>query len=505
MKTAIPWHRSSFFLLAGTLSLVFAADFLLYKHPPGWNLGLWEIALLLVVVLTHRSVLRMRAGQLILAAMIGLSAALMAQPGPLVVLLTGLGTVTLALMARSGWIPQTGEWFRRWVLYGFTLWFQILEDFLLYQRWRHQGHGSPIFARALALAKNWLLPIVLSGGFLILFAIANPVISKLLENIDQSLTALFERFDVDMFRLVFWASFATGSWALLRKRIPRSRRTAAPLRVERPGAPGRVVRCLALFNLLFALQNVLDIRYLYGGAILPQGMTYAQYAHRGAYPLIFTVLLASVFVLITFRPGGFTQQLQTARRLVVVWLGQNLFLTVSALWRLHLYVQVYSLTRLRVAAFVWMLLIAAGLAWTALRIVSNRSNQWLVNINFITTLLVLFFCSFVNFSGMIAWYNARHCREISGEGVNIDLAYLEMLGPEALPALEWLAPRIPTVLGQQANTASNVLRAQLKQQVSDWRGWTLRYHVLDERERSGRGYEQNVATNRRSAAVPAAF
>jgi len=37
---------------------------------------------------------------------------------------------------------------------------------------------------------------------------------------------------------------------------------------------------------LFAIQTVLDIQYLWRGAALPDGMSYATYAHRGAYPLI---------------------------------------------------------------------------------------------------------------------------------------------------------------------------------------------------------------------------
>ena len=59
---------------------------------------------------------------------------------------------------------------------------------------------------------------------------------------------------------------------------------------------------LAAFNLIFALQNGLDIFFLWSGAPLPEGMTLAEYAHRGAYPLIATALLAGLFVLVTMRP-----------------------------------------------------------------------------------------------------------------------------------------------------------------------------------------------------------
>ncbi len=51
-------------------------------------------------------------------------------------------------------------------------------------------------------------------------------------------------------------------------------------------------------------------------------MSYAEYAHRGAYPLVFTALLAGVFVLVSFRPGGAAQRSRWARGLVQLWIAQ---------------------------------------------------------------------------------------------------------------------------------------------------------------------------------------
>ena len=56
-----------------------------------------------------------------------------------------------------------------------------------------------------------------------------------------------------------------------------------------------ILRSLILFNLLFAVQTVLDVAYLWGNATLPADISYASYAHRGAYPLILTALLAAGF------------------------------------------------------------------------------------------------------------------------------------------------------------------------------------------------------------------
>jgi Domain of unknown function (DUF4173) len=46
---------------------------------------------------------------------------------------------------------------------------------------------------------------------------------------------------------------------------------------------------LLAFNALFALQNGMDIAWLWGIVPLPEGITLAQYAHRGALAITDTL------------------------------------------------------------------------------------------------------------------------------------------------------------------------------------------------------------------------
>ena len=110
-------------------------------------------------------------------------------------------------------------------------------------------------------------------------------------------------------------------------------------------------------------------------------MTMAQYAHRGAYPLIVTALLAAAFVLVTLRPGSATAAAPAIRWLVVLWIGQNLLLVAFSIERTLDYVEAYSLTRLRIAALAWMLLVAFGLVTICWRMLFDRSAGWLINVN----------------------------------------------------------------------------------------------------------------------------
>ena len=198
-------------------------------------------------------------------------------------------------------------------------------------------------------------------------------------------------------------------------------------------------RSLILFNALFALQSGLDLIYLWGGATLPDGMSHAEYAHRGAYPLIVTALLAAGFVLVAMRPGGPAEQSRLIRPLVLAWIGQNVLLVISSIFRLDLYVAAFSLTYLRLAAFIWMGLVAAGLLLILIQIMLRKPISWLVTANAATLALALYGCCFINAPRIIAAYNLAHSREAGGTGPWLDMSYLRSLGPQALPALE---PRI---------------------------------------------------------------
>ena len=58
-------------------------------------------------------------------------------------------------------------------------------------------------------------------------------------------------------------------------------------------------------------------------------------------------------------------------------------LVVSSMLRLDRYVEIYLLTGWRIAALVWMLLVAIGLVLIVARIVLKQSNGWLVRMNLI--------------------------------------------------------------------------------------------------------------------------
>ena len=253
----------------------------------------------------------------------------------------------------------------------------------------------------------WFVPVVLGGIFVFLFVSANPLIEKMDQPDEprqrrflyrRRTGAVLDRGIVG--RLALHprpVARQAGGW---RKVWPRRRLRNSELPRSRHDFFGvaTILRSLILFNLLFAVQTVLDMAYLWGNATLPADISYAAYAHRGAYPLILTALLAAGFVLAAMKPGGPAEQSRVIRPLVYLWVAQNVLLVASSILRLDLYVQIYLLTWWRVAAFIWMVLVAFGLLLIVARIVLNRSNEWLIRANLITLTATLYICSLVNFA-----------------------------------------------------------------------------------------------------------
>lgn len=456
------------------------ADWLFYGHAVGWTLGAYGALTGLGILWLGVSRSRSFSALLLGAAFFTLCGRAVVEPEPPVVLL-GLGACILwTLTLRDGWSWSLSHWgsrVRRFLL-------GLFKAFAL----------APCFALVLPLVgacsltrvnrlRAWLIPLGLGAVFLGLFALANPIVSLALSNVWVG----FQRLCVwlpslpSAPRLLFWSGVGALLWTLLRHQ-PRACEELPARPVPPPPLPEgsrvltpEVIRnALVVFNALFAFQTASDLWYLWGGGALPQGMTYAEYAHRGAYPLIVTALLAAAFVLAAFREDSPATGRRAEHLLVYAWLCQNVFLVISAGWRLWLYVTVYSLSCLRLAAGVWMALVACGLILILVRILFRRANLWLIQANVVMGLTVLAVYTCCPTKMVVAGFNVRHCREAGcADARPVDLLYLSSLGCDALPAMVRLERQVRgTPLEKQVRIRIGKLTRLLDERLSDWRGLT---------------------------------
>jgi hypothetical protein len=420
---------------AAVLLLVVAADILFFTQRLPAPLGLFAMLWALLFAVTVPALRGSRAAIIAITAALFYGFILFDDPNPVAALLFLAAIGLAALLPRVKSFGNTLAWFPRLALHGVSSPFAPIADFLRLQR---AGRRRRRFRRTSAIA---LLAIPIGGSilFLSLFSAANPMIAQALQFIQ------LPDFGFDLFlRMLLWAGIIVLTWSTFRPRafVARVFSAMAQPEVPLPNMPTATLKLsLIAFNAVFAIQNLLDIVFLWSGARLPEGMTLAQYAHRGAYPLILTALLAALFVLIAFRQGSETAERPLVRRLVMLWIAQNLLLVASSILRTLDYIDVFTLTQLRIAALAWMLLVAIGLGLIWWRIVQNKSSRWLINANAASAALMLSLLCAVDTGAVAAGWNVTHAREVGGRGAPLDLCYLRKLGSSAMVPLAELEAR----------------------------------------------------------------
>jgi Domain of unknown function (DUF4173) len=461
--------------LVSAAACVALADWLFY----GWEIGIslaQFFGVLGAIAVASNRVCATRRTQIIMTAVF--VAGLLALIENVNILSVIVGTLATALFVIVITAHDASSWQRQLFEAAATPFrgpFQLAGDVL--GALRHTKGQAPEWLRIGSLVA-WVVPLGAFAVFLALFASANPLIEYRLMQID--IRALFNVIDPE--RIGFWVLIVCAIWPLIARHIRKPAPEPEPRIAAAVAAPSdldylfgvqAVSRSLILFNALFALQSGLDLVYLWGGASLPDGMSHAEYAHRGAYPLIVTALLAAGFVLVAMRPGGPAEHSRLIRPLVLLWTGQNILLVVSSILRLDLYVAAYSLTYLRLAALIWMALVAAGLLLILIQILLTKPNSWLVTANAATLALVLYGCCFINAPWLVASYNVEHCREVGGTAPNLDLQYLASLGAQALPALEPHINEVPALWPIAMGFRFPQVRDSYTRS-ENWRAWGFR-------------------------------
>lgn len=430
-------RRGNFLIkLASAAAMVITGDLIFWQRDAGGGLcGIYGLILLMGAI-AFRPVVRRDRRALFCTGLAAIAAFAMAyNPSILAWCLFWIFAGMGALFPATARFDDAWRWFQRLVLHAFRSPLAPMFDAMRVLRIR-RPYGGVNLGRLLPQVG---LPLVGSLIIIVLFCSANPVI-------EQALGDLLDRswsFPSPI-RLLLWAILFACSWSQLRPRLPRHLLDTFDGHGDLflPGVTVNSVRLsLIVFNALFALQNGMDLAWLWGFLPLPKGVALAEYAHRGAYPLIVTALLAGLFVLVALRPGSQTAAISAIRRMVVLWVVQNVLLVANAALRTLDYIAAFSLTSLRIAALLWMGLVALGLVLTCWRMLAGKGSAWLINTNAAAAMTLLIGCSFVDLDAAAAAYNVDHAREVGGNGAPIDMCYLSSIGPAALLPLADLEQR----------------------------------------------------------------
>lgn len=462
-------HKSSYWFKVGAaVALTIAADVLLFDQQPGSVLGAVSLVWLFVAGISRHGWQGDRRAQVAAALAAALAVILIDRPSFIAWVLFGIAIMVAMQSTRVSQGEDAWRWGQRLIINVVGAVAGPARDAARLMRVKSRtGPTTPLRK----VIQFLIVPVVGAAVFAGLFINANPLLADLVSRL--RLPAFGEN---QFARMVFWVLVLIGTYGVLRPRWRRELIALPERKANHSLIPvASVALSLVVFNLIFAIQNGLDIAFLWSGAALPAGVTLAEYAHRGAYPLIVTALLAGLFVLVFLRPGSDTANQPWVRRLVVLWVGQNLFLVASSLLRTADYIEVYSLTRLRIAAMVWMVLVGVGLILICWRLLKNRSGSWLINANVLAAGLVLIVVSATDLGAIASSWNVRHAREMGGQGTSLDLCYLAGLGGASAVSLARLEQRATDPLFKERVAGALAYQtATLRTQQSDWRSWRWR-------------------------------
>jgi hypothetical protein len=228
---------------------------------------------------------------------------------------------------------------------------------------------------------------------------------------------------------------------------------------------------LGLMNLLFLSFVVVQIRYFFGGAQMIQQittLTYAEYARRGFFELVWVALLVLPILLVV---EYLLRKDNSLNIKVFRWLagGQIALLFVimaSALSRMFLYQNEYGLTELRVYTTAFMFWLATVFVLFCATVLIGKRERFAFT-TYVSALLFIAALQFVNPDALIARVNVERL----SEGKFFDANYAADLSADAIPILTEDFPAM--TIENRCVIRQRLLRRKNYEANKDWRSWNF--------------------------------
>lgn len=306
--------------------------------------------------------------------------------------------------------------------------------------------ASRVIGRRPVPARAIVIPLAVSVVFVVVFAAANPVVSREIAALWDRLTAILTRLSdyLNLRRFLFWCLWLLVFAALIRPVVRSAaidRFMKLDLRLERRSMTPRLEDnflaahiTLVCVNVIFLVYNGTDAIYLYLKRTLPAGISWTAYTHAGCGWLTFGLFLSTLVLGIIFWNGlNFHPRAGVLKRWAYVWIAQNAVLAIGALRRIAMYIDFSGLTHLLLTGVYGSLLVMVGLVIMTVKIDRNRNAAWLVRkyvAAFAAALLVLVLTPH---GWVCASYNVP--RILAGKPHALWPVVLKKLPADALPPL----------------------------------------------------------------------
>lgn len=202
--------------------------------------------------------------------------------------------------------------------------------------------------------------------------------------------------------------------------------------------------------------------------LLPEGLTYAEYARRGFFELIVVALINTAIVLggLNFTKISGVLSDRLFKGLNSALLISTFILLFSAHFRMSLYEEVYGYTYLRVFTHAFMVMVFFILSITLCKVWFDRITlaKWYITIGIISYVLI----NYINVDAFIAQRNLERYYNTG----KIDVYYLAGMSYDALPYLGVLAKEPNQPIALEASKVISQKKRKLSV-VEKWQSYNL--------------------------------
>ncbi|MBS4198167.1 DUF4173 domain-containing protein [Bacillus sp. FJAT-49732] len=291
----------------------------------------------------------------------------------------------------------------------------------------------------------------------LLFIILNLLISAdtQFEKLMTSIPSLFSFRAEYAFRfiiiLVYTFTFFGFMQVLLQKNTITEQKEIKPISMD-----GIItITILSLLDLVYILFVAIQFKYFFSGT-LGEGYTYAEYARRGFFELLFVTLInlsvTTGVISLTKNVQGFLKNaIRGALTLLVLSSG---VLLISAFMRLTMYEEAYGFTFTRVLAHSFMIFLMVILAYTLIKIWLEKLS--LFHFYFIATLIYYVGINIVNIDRFVVERNIERFEQTG----KIDTLYMSSFSSAGRLGLIELYEKDPN--DQELNDLLKQLKAELR-------------------------------------------
>lgn len=322
--------------------------------------------------------------------------------------------------------------------------------------------------RLLPFARGLLFTLPVLVVFALLLESADVAFASALDRVfSLELGWLFSEALVRTFGVLVCACVAAGTLGhALRRRAGREwgEEEAAPAK-QRLGITEAMTLVLSV-DALFLVFAGFQVAYLFiGGATSPApGYSYAEYARRGFFELVWVAALTLALILALARWTRRESPLaDRAFRLATTGtVVLSLVILASAMKRMALYEAFFGYTHLRLYTHVFMFALGAVLTWRAVTL-WWKPERFAIGV-FLTAVGSVLALNLINPDAFIA----RHNLEPHANNSELDLEYLSQLSADAVPELVKEGAMVP--VERAVVLKSHVQQAQHERQ---WMEWTL--------------------------------